>query len=143
LNEDPREPGFPRLDRIAGRELDRQHDDEHADEHVTDAGSRRHRAHIRAAGAAHEIVGEPAIVARGEKQHQADRREDAAKDQLIGKAEDESQQPGEREEIDEDVGAEAEKGVPIAGHPEFRAEDRGGHGRRGRAVLRAKLAERR
>ena len=56
---------------------------------------------------------------RGETQHQAGRRQDASEDEVVGHLQDEAQQRGQREQVDEDVGAEAEERAPVAGHPEL------------------------
>ena len=52
--------------------------------------------------------------------------QDAAEDDVIRHLQHKPQQRGECEQIDEDVCAEAEKGVPVSRHPDFRFCD-GGH----------------
>ena len=117
LHEHPGEAGAPRLDRIAALEQDRQHDHEHHDEHVRHADPRGQRANVAAAGFLSQLAGEPGVIDRAEEQHQAGRGQDAPEDDRIGQLEHEAQQAGQHQHVDEDVGAEAEEGVPVARRP--------------------------
>ena len=72
-----------------------------------------------AAGLLAPAVGEPRVVQRAQAQHQPGRRQDAAEHQLVRHLEHEAQQPGQHQQVDEDVGAEAEEGVPVARDPEL------------------------
>ena len=98
---------------------DRQHDHEGDDEHVRHADARGQRADIGAPGLLREPVGQPRVIERGQAQHQPGGRQDAAEDEVVRHLQHEAQQRGQREQVDEDVGAEAEEGVPVSGHPEF------------------------
>ena len=71
-----------------------------------------------------ETIGEPGVVHRAQEQHQPDRGQDASEHQRVGHLEHEAQQRRQREHVDEDVGAEAEEGVPVAGRPYLRAKSR-------------------
>src|SRR5262249_44703563 len=98
------------------------------DEHVRDAHARRQRAYVVAAGGARQAPGEPGVVERAEKHHQPERRQDAAEHDGVGHLEHEAQERRQRQHVDEDVGAEAEERVPVAGRPNGRTMGGGGHG---------------
>ena len=117
LEEHPDQAGLPALDRIAGLQRDRQHDHEGDDEHVRHADARRQRADVVAAGLLRQPVGEPGVVHGREAHHQAERRQDAAEHERVRHLQHEAQQPGQHQHVDEDVGAEAEEGVPVARRP--------------------------
>ena len=102
-------------------EGDRQHDHEHHHEHVRHAGAGRQRRHIVAAGLLGELIGEPRVVERAGKEHQPAGRQDAAEHDLVRHVQHEAQESGQHQEVDEDVGPETEKGVPIPGGPQFRS----------------------
>ena len=103
---------------IAGLERDRQHDHEHDDEHVRHADAGGQRADVGASGLLREPVREPRVVQRGQRHHQAGRGQDAPEHELVRHLEHEAQQARQHEQVDEDVGAEAEEGVPVAGRPQ-------------------------
>ena len=107
---------------IAGLERDRQHDHEGDDEHVRHADARRQRADVGAAGLLRQPIGEPGVVERREAHHQAERRQDAAEHERVRHLQHEAQQPGQHQHVDQDVGAEAEEGVPVARRPQCRFE---------------------
>ena len=102
---------------IAGLAEDRQHDDEGDDEHVRHADARRQGADVGASRLLGQTIAEQGVIDRAQKQHQAGGREDAAEHQLIRHLQHEAQQAGQHQNIDQDVGAETEEGVPIAGEP--------------------------
>jgi hypothetical protein len=118
LDEDPGEPRLPGLQRIAGGELDRQHDHEDHDEHVRHADAGGQRADVVAPGRPGEPIGEPSVIGGGEAEHQPDGGQDAPEGDGVGHAQHEAEQAGEHQQVDEDVGAEAEERVPVSRHPE-------------------------
>jgi hypothetical protein len=122
LEEHPDQASRPALDRIAGLDSDRQHDHEGDDEHVRHADAGRKRTDVGAAGPLREAIGEPGIVEGGEAHHQPERRQDAAEHQAVRHFQHEPQQPGQHQHVDQDVGAEAEEGVPVARRPQHRLE---------------------
>ena len=124
LEENPDEARFPALDRITGRQGDRQHDHERDDKHVRHADARRHGADVTAAGFLGQLIGEIRVVKRAQAHHQAERRQDAAKHNGVRHLDDEAQQAGQCQHVDENVGAEAEEGVPVAWRPYCRFESR-------------------
>jgi hypothetical protein len=67
-----------------------------------------------------ELPRHPGVVDVAEEEHEADRGQDAAEGELVGQAHDELQEPRHHQEVDEDVRAEAEEGVPVARRPEVR-----------------------
>jgi hypothetical protein len=69
---------------VACLESDRQHDDKGDDEHMGHADSGRQRADVRSASLLRKPVSEPCIVEGREAQHQPGRRQDTAKDQVVG-----------------------------------------------------------
>ena len=118
LEEHPDEARFPALDRIVGLERDRQHDHEGDHEHVRHADARRQRADIGAAGLQRQFVGEPRVIHRGQEHHQAHRGQDASEHDRVRHFQHEAQQPGQHQHVDQDVGAETEKRVPVARRPQ-------------------------
>ena len=66
-----------------------------------------------------QVPGEERVVSGAEEQHQPERRQDAAEHQRVRHFQHEAQQAGQHQHVDQDVGAEAEQGVPVAGHPEL------------------------
>ena len=132
LDEHPGEPRAPCLQRIAGADQDRQHHDEDDDEHMRDADPRRQRADIGPPGLDRQLAGQPGVIDGAQEQHQPDRRQDAAEDDRIGQLEHEPQQPGQHQHVDENVGAEAEKGVPVPRRPPGNRARRAGLFGRGR-----------
>ena len=113
------EPGLPALDRIAGRDRDRQHDHEHDDEHVRHADARRQRADVGAAGLLREPVGEPRVVHRATGTSSArppGRMRPNTRSSGIFSTK--RSRPGQHQQVDEDVGAEAEERVPVARRPQ-------------------------
>ena len=129
LEEHPDEPRLPALDGIAGLQRDRQHDDEGDDEHVRHAHPRWQGAHVRAARAPGEAVGEEGVVHGREAHHQAERRQDAAEHEAVRHLQHEAQEAGQHQHVDQDVRAEAEEGVPVARGPKRGAAWCGGGGR--------------
>ena len=117
LHEHPREPGLPGLHRIPRLREDRQHHDERDHEHVRNADAGRQRAHIVAAGLLREPIAQPRVVQRAQAQHRARCGQDAAEDQIVGQLQHEAQQSGHHQQVDEDVGAEAEEGIQVARRP--------------------------
>ena len=67
-----------------------------------------------------EPIGQKGVIHRAQAHHQAGGGQDAPEDEVVGHFQHKAQQRREREQVDEDVGAEAEEGVPVARHPEFR-----------------------
>ena len=110
-----------------------KHDYEGDDEHVRHAGARRKRADICAARLLRQPIGKPSVVDRAEEQHQPERGEDSAEDQRIRHLENVAEEPGQDENVDQDVSAEPEEGVPISGNPPFLRSRLGGHCIRHRA----------
>ena len=104
---------------IAGLQRDRQHDHKGDDEHVRHADARRQRADIVASGLLGEPIGQPRIVERGQTEHQPGGGQDASEDDVVRHLQHEAQESRQREQVDEDVGSEAEEGVPVSGHPNF------------------------
>ena len=127
LDEHPGEACLPGLDGIVGPEEDRQHDDEGDDEHVRHADARRQGADVGAAGLLGQPIGEPGVVDRAEEQHQPEGGKNSPEHQRIRHLEHVAQQPGQHENVDEDVGAEPEEGVPVAGNPPVLRSRLGGH----------------
>ncbi|MET3250444.1 hypothetical protein ABIA29_000688 [Bradyrhizobium japonicum] len=117
LEEHPDEAGRPALERIAGLDRDRQHDHEGDDEHVRHADARGQRADIGAAGPLREAVGEVGVIECRQAHHQPECGQDAAEHEAIGHLQHEAQEARENQHVDEDVGAEAEKRVPVARCP--------------------------
>ena len=117
LDEHPGEARLPGLDRIVGPEQDRQHDHEGDDEHVRHAGARRQGADVGAAGLLGQPIGEPGVVHRAEEQHQPGGGKNSAEHQRIRHLQHEAQQPGQHENVDQNIGAETEEGVPVARNP--------------------------
>jgi len=118
LKEDPDQACFPALDRIIGLERDRQHDHEGNDEHVRHAHARGQRADIAAAALERQPIREEGVVHRREAHHQPERGQDAAEDERVRHLQHKPQQAGEHQHIDEDIGAESEKRVPVAYRPQ-------------------------
>ena len=104
---------------------DRQHHHEGDDEHVRHAGARRQGGDVAAAGLRGETIGEPGVIHRREEQHQPEGGKNSAEDQRIRHFQHEAQQPRQDQNIDQDVGPEAEKGVPVARNPKALAAPRG------------------
>ena len=125
LDEHPGQAGLPALDRIAGRERDRQHDHEGDDEHVRHADARGQRADVGAAGLLAR-AGRRARRSRSCDRHiirpSAGRMRPNTRSSGIFSTKRSS--AGQRQQVDQDVGAEAEEGVPVARRPEFRFERR-------------------
>ena len=122
LDEDPRQAGLPPLHGVPRGQLDRQHDDERDDEHVRHADPRGQRAHVRSTRLLRQPIGERRIVHGAHAHHHPRGRQDALEHQVGGHLQDVAKEAGERQQVDEDVGAEAEECVPVAGRPQDRAK---------------------
>ena len=122
LEEHPDQAGFPALDRVAGLERDRQHDHEGDDEHMRHADARGQGADVAAAGFLRQAIGEPGVVEGGQAHHQAQSPAGCGRTRCVRHLEHEAQQAGEHQHVDQDVGAEAEEGVPVARRPQCRFE---------------------
>ena len=120
LDEHPGEPRLPALDRIAGLERDRQHDHEHDDEHVRHADARGQRADVGAPGllapAGRRATRSRACSGTASARSPAGCARTRCSSGIFSTK---RSSAGQRQQVDEDVGAEAEEGVPVAGHPEF------------------------
>ena len=122
LKEHPDQAGFPALDRIIGGQRDRQHDHEGHDEHVRHADARRQRANIATPGLLRQAVGQKGVVEGRQAQHEAERRQDAAEHDRVRHLDHKTQQAGKHQHVDQNVGAETEEGIEIAGGPYFWTE---------------------
>ena len=79
----------------------------------------RQRANVVAPGLLREPIGEPGVVTGAEAQHQPGAGRMRPNTSSSGIFSTKRKQPRQHEQVDEDVGAEAEERVPVAGHPEF------------------------
>ena len=120
LEKHPHETRFPTLDWVVRLERDREHYHESDDKHVRHAHAGGQRADIAAAGLKRQPIGKEGVVHRGEAHHQPQRGQDAAEDKRVRHLQDKTQQTGEHQHVDENVGAESEKRVPVAGCPQSR-----------------------
>ncbi|WP_344937217.1 hypothetical protein [Actinoplanes nipponensis] len=116
-DERPRDAGRPRLDRVLGAQVDRQHDDEDDDEHVRHAGAVRHRGDVGAVLLHGEPAGQVRVVHVAQHQGDAQRRQDDPEDVTGVHPDHADAQAGQREHVDQDVDAEAEERVGVAAYP--------------------------
>ena len=112
-------PASQRLHRIVGLGQDRQHDDEGDDEHVRHADARGQRADVGAAGLLRQPVGRarrntPCSGTASGRCAGRMRPNTSASGIFSTKR----SSAGQHEHVDQDVGAEAEEGVPVARNPE-------------------------
>jgi hypothetical protein len=108
-------------------QVDRQHDQEDDDEHVRHARTIRHRRYIIAPLALGEPPRQVGVVEVAERQGDAERRQDAAINDVRGQIDDVQAQPGQHDDVENNVGEQSEKAVPITGNPPARQGGRGVH----------------
>ena len=120
-DETPHQPRLPRQHRVLGLQIDRQHDQKDDDEHVRHGGAIRHRRHVAAVLALAQPPGQIRVIEIAERQRDAEGRQDAAIDDVAGHLDDTEAQPGQHDNVEQDVGEQTEKPVPVARHPPARA----------------------
>ena len=111
-------PGLPGADRVVGLQIDRQHDAEDDDEHVRHARPVRHGRHVGAVLAFGHLIGQVRVPQVAERQSDAERRQDASEDDAVGQFDDAEHEPGQHQDVQQDIREQAEKGVPVAGDPQ-------------------------
>ena len=119
-DERPGQTRLPGQDRIVGLQVDRQHDEEHDDEHVRHARAVGHRRDAATPLGLGEAPGEESVVEIAERERDAERRQNAAVDDVLGHVHHAERQACEHDDIEQDVGEQPEEAVPVARHPQAR-----------------------
>ena len=99
-------------------QVDRQHDQEDDDEHVRHARAVGHRGDVAAPLGLGEAPGEVGVVEVADRQRDAERRQDAPEHDVLGQLDHAERQPGQHDDVEQDVGEQPEERVPVARHPE-------------------------
>jgi len=119
-DEAPNEAGLPGQHRVLRLQIDRQHNQEDDDEHVRHARPVGHCRHIAAPLAFGQPPGKVGVVEVAERQRDAERRQDAAVDDAGRQVDDVQAQPGQHNDVEDDVGEQTEEAVPVARNPPAR-----------------------
>ncbi len=118
---------MPRPDGVVGLQVDRQHHAEDDDEHVRHARAVGQGRHVRAVLVPPELSRQVGVVEIAEREGDAERRQDPPEDDVLGELDHPEHQPRQHEDVQDNVGEQAEEGVPVARYPE---RDRGAAGAR-------------
>ena len=126
-DERPGQTQAPSQNRIVGLEIHGQHDQEHDDEHMRNARSVRERRNVIAAFAFREFPGHPRVEKIADRQRDAQRRQNTREHDFGRQFHDAQAQARQHDDVEQHVGEEAEKAVPIAGDPRTNGTGRTNH----------------
>ncbi len=101
-------------------QIDRQHDQEDDDKHVRHARPIRHRRYIVAPVVLGEPPSEVGVVQIAERQCDAESRKDPAIDDIRRQVDDMQTKSGQHYDVQNDIGEQTKKPVPIARDPPAR-----------------------
>jgi hypothetical protein len=105
-----------------GFQVNRQHDQENDNEHVWHAGPVRHCRHVVASLVLGKAPGEIGVIEIAQRQCDAEGRQDPAIDDVGRQIDDVQAQSGQHDHVEDDIGEQTEKAVPVAGNPPARSE---------------------